>query len=374
MKQTEAVKGSGMERPMPAGAGNSGEQTEDLKQLDEAALNDPKLLTSVEERLANLNEMTRPERGSQANPAAEPEEAEEEPTEEEEQKDDPQSAEPPAREGKSPEPDSPTLDEGKGLPEAYVRAAVAYGWKKEDAEEFYRDNPERALTVLSSIYQTRNRASAEFAALGRRATEQRQAPKTEEKPGVDVAALRAQYGEDAKPLLDIIESQGKQLAIQPKPQPVATPGMSPVEQSGVEEQVHQYFQSDAMKPYEKVYGRMEFGQTWDDLTASQRQFRWSVIQKADQIAGGAQLQGIRMPLSEALEAAHLLVTQKYRDQVLVDGVKAKVVTRSKGLTLQPSKGTRKAGTDATETAKPGNRTREQLATDVGRKLQRMFGG
>jgi hypothetical protein len=95
---------------------------------------------------------------------------------------------------------------------------------------------------------------------------------------------------------------------------------------------------------------------------------------ADQIAGGATLQNTKVTLPEALEMAHLLVTQKYRDQVLIDGIKGKVVQRSKSLTLKPSKGTKKPGREVTETAKPGTRTKEQLVTDTQRKLHKLFGG
>ena len=372
-KQTEAVKDRGMDRFTPAGAGNSDTKTEDLR--DSTADKDPELLTTIEDRMKNLGDLTRPDRASRSNPAdGDDDEDEPTPGEDEEPKDDAKAADD-SRADESPKSDTPTLDDGKGLPEAYVRAAVAYGWKEDAVKDWYKTDPERSLTVLSSIYNTRNKASAEFAALGRRAKE---APVEEPKfTPVDTAALTEKYGEDAKPLIEMIEAQNKamgQLAERlPKTQrPAQTPVESDAEMSHIEQQIHGYFESDRMKSWEKVYGKLGFGQTWDDLSSSQRNFRWQLLTKADQIAGGAHLQGVNMPVDEALEAAHLLITQKYRDQVLIDGIKANVETRSKGMTVKPSKGTRKLG--AEEMPKPGSRTKEQLVEATDQKLHKIFGG
>ena len=365
-KQTEDALTKGMERPVPH-QGNSGEKTEDLKELDTAALEDPKLLTSVEERLANLGEMTRPSRPGRNDPEIEDEEE--------------IADEPPAKEedsGKSKESsDSTTLDEDKpGLPEAYVRAAVGYGWKREEVLEQFESNPELTLKTLSNLYQTRNRASAEFAAIGRRHMEQskeeKQAPQF---PPVDVAKLKEQYGDDAGPLIEMLEAQNKVLnqlvprLVEKRQDRVFD---SAVEESGVEQQIHRFFEADSLKPYEKVYGKLEFGMTWYDLTPGQREMRERLLVTADQIAGGARNQAVDMKLEEALEMAHSLVTQKYRDQVLIDGIKAKVVQRSKAISVKPSEGARKP--DKGEEPKPGNRSKEQLEKDTQKKLTKLFGG
>jgi hypothetical protein len=236
------------------------------------------------------------------------------------------------------------------------------------------------------LYESRNKASAEFAAIGRNAIQQRQQQqKTDSKPRfepVDTAKLREQYGEDAGPLIETIEAQNKMLqqiaesmpANEPETKPEPSHFESKAEENNIEQQIWNWFESDGMKPYEKVYGKLGFGETWEDLSPSQLQHRMKVLEKADQIAGGAHLQGRELPLDEALEAAHLLVTQKYRDDVLIDGVKAKVVKRGKGVTLKPSKGKRRPGAERVEKREPGTRTREQLATDVQSKMDKLFGG
>jgi hypothetical protein len=360
-----------MERPTPAG-GNKEMKTEELRQIDEKALSDPKLLSSIEDRLSNLRDVTR---GGVGKPAVEDDEVDEnDPVEPDEKK---------AGEDESRQPDSPTLDkkdEGPNLPEAYVRAAMAYGWKKEDVIQSFKDDPDRMLGVLSNIYQTRNKVSSEFAALGRKHTAETTAKNdAAAKPvftPVDTKRLREQYGDDAGPIIDMLEAQNKSLqemaALLPtskaKPE---QPFNSAVEESGIEQQIHTFFESDAMKPYEKVYGKLGIGQTHDDLAPGQQQFRWKVLERADQIAGGAHLQGVQITLPEALEMAHLLVTQAYRDQIIMEEIKGKVVKRSKGLTLKPSDSKKKPTEDD---PKPGSRTKEQLVEDTQSKLNRLFGG
>jgi hypothetical protein len=385
-KQTEDVLSrSGMERPTPQG-GNQGEKTAELRELDEKALNDPKLVTSIEERLSGLRDLTRGERGK---PAAEDEPDEEVETPEKEDNDEPaESDEKKTGKDDASKPTSTTLGSKDGknedavqLPEAYVRAAIAYGWKKDDVIASFKTDPERMLVVLSNIYATRNKASAEFAALGRRAATEHAAVSVPKKPTfapVDTKKLREQYGDDAGPLIEMIEAQNKAMSQLVEAIPVAKPEMpdnkpfsSPVEEAGVEQQVHSFFESDSMKPYVKIYGTLGVGETYADLSASQQEFRWKVLERADQIAGGAHLQGVQITVPEALEMAHLLVTQKYRDQILVDGIKEKVVKRAKSLTINPSIGKKKPG-DSTD-SKPGSRSKEQLVEDTQNKLNKLFG-
>jgi hypothetical protein len=395
-----------MHRPVEGG-GNTGEKTSDLREPNEEVLSDPDLLSSVEGRLANLGEMTRTERGNRLNPAAEPEDAKPEsdtPTDEEKSHVDSSKN---GSVDQSHDSDSSTLgkdtgvkgaekevgteagDDKPGLPDAYVRAAEAYGWKKEDVLAEFEANPDRAMKTFSNIYQTRNKTTAEFAAIGRRQKQEVAVRSQEtERPKftpVDVNALKARYGDEAGPLIEMIDAQNKAMGqlFEAMPgsvkkdsaQQPAQPRVfaSPIDESGIEQQIHSFFEADKLKPYEPLYGKLEFGQTWNDLTRGQQDNRWRVLQEADLIAGGAKLQGVNMPLDEAMERAHSFVTQKYRDKVLVDGVKAKVVQRAKGITLQPSKGTNKSENSNLSSAKPGTRSKEQLVEDTQRRLDRLYG-
>jgi hypothetical protein len=361
-KQVEAVKDKEV-----SVLGATKTEISSSKDLDEKSLESPELLTSVTERLENLGEITRSERsGTRLNPAAEP---------------DDDDSPIPDEDGKTTE--VATKDTGeKGLPDAYVRAAVMYGWKEADALEYFKANPERALVTFESIYNTRNKASAEFAALGRRAKEAPVAKPVERpvfKPA-DTSQLKEKYGEDAAPLIEMIEAQNRAMeqVMTSLPQPPAekdnTARSSAVEESGIEQRIHSFFESDSMKPYAKVYGNLGLGMTLRDLTPGQQEFRCELLTRADQIAGGAHLQDVTLSLEEALEMANLLVTQRYRDQILIDGLKENVVRREKSFTLKPSDGVKTARTAVDEKAKPGSRNREKLLTDTEQRLSKMFGG
>ena len=77
--------------------------------------------------------------------------------------------------------DAPSKSDEKGddktekeynLPDAFHRAAEHDGWKPEDIKEFFEGNPERALVTFQNIYNSMNRASRDFANLGRRKAEE----------------------------------------------------------------------------------------------------------------------------------------------------------------------------------------------------------
>jgi len=52
------------------------------------------------------------------------------------------------------------------VPDAYMRAAEHQGWKKEEVEEFWRDEPEKAERTLSKILESTNRLSTQWGQLG----------------------------------------------------------------------------------------------------------------------------------------------------------------------------------------------------------------
>lgn len=389
-KQTELAKeiGHGMHRPGQRSE-NSGSIVNHQRSPEDAG-KDSRLLHTVEGRMNSLRDMMRD---------TDREPAEEIDTDDDSTLEGDGGAE--ARDGShavedqadSPDDDdTSTLDrdaddgeEEHKLPAAYERAAIGWGWKKEDVRDFFQADPERALRTFANIYESRNRASADFSALGQKAIEDRRAEQQREAkpafPTVDASKLREQYGEEAAPLIEMLEAQNKAMAQlaerMPQDKGPASGDRyfdSRAEESALEQQIWNFFQSDTMTPWSKIYGKLGVGETEHDLSPSQRDFRYKVLEKADQFAAGAKLQGRDVSLEEALEAAHLLVTQRYRDEIIIDDLKSKAVQRSKGITVRPSKGKMRPGRDVAREAKPGNRTREQLESDVQSKLNKMYGG
>jgi len=390
MKQTEMAKETGgVGRLSDA---NGGESKVAVPNPEQDNTSNEELLTSVEERLADVTEEPTPKR----NPAADYEDNDD-PTLDESDSDENEREADESDEGEEAEASdvdgSPNLEGNEDgtipLPEAYVRCAMAYGWKtREDVLKFYNQDPAMAVSTLSNLYAARNKASGEFAAIGRQHAEEKKTQQSTDSdavkvPTIDVESLKQQFGEEAGPLISLIESQNAVIKKLNSKDGVTEPlrgktipgrGKASVEETMIEQQLDTFFESDNMKPYEKVYGKLEIGQTWDDLSPGQRMHRWKVMEQADQIAGGAnQLQGRDVSLAEALERAHLIVTHKYRDKIVVDGIKAKVIKRQKGLTLDPAKSRRKSNAMQNDTGVTGKRTKSQIEAAVAQRMRKAFG-
>jgi hypothetical protein len=117
-----------------------------------------------------------------------------------------------------------------------------------------------------------------------------------------------------------------------------------------------------MKPFKDFYGE---GVDEKKLTIEQSQNRWRVLNDADQILAGAQVSGRRMDPSEALERAHLLLTDSMRDEKVRKQLVAKVKQRSNGITLKPKSQSTQTGNKPTTAADAEAR--------VGQKLAEIFG-
>jgi hypothetical protein len=354
------------------------EGDEQLRTSD--AENDDKLLNSVEARLANLNEITR-DTDAQADEV----EDEDDPTpgeEEEEQEggeeaDDDQAGSEDDDDGSTPEKDDAgdNTDE-KELPSAFLRAAIHRGWKEEDAVEFFETNPDAAIRTFQNCYMDVNNASKEWARLGKAKAEAGSQkikaddarPRTE---SIDVDKLAKDYDLDdatvkaLKKQQETIDSIGDQPAAGPADQ-------APVDPNTMLE-IENFFGSASLKDYGKFYGALELGQDWGDLSSGQQANRWGVLEQADMIILGAQAAGVKMTPLEALERAHMVVSEPIRERVIRESIKSTATKRRKSMTIRPSEGTRSAKKMSGGDKEPGTRTREELAEAVGNKLRNVFG-
>lgn len=257
----------------------------------------------------------------------------------------------------TPEPESKPATDEPTLPDNYYRAAIHNEWTPEEISDFLKADPEKALKTFERLYKTTNEMSKRFAQLGETALKVQQ-PQPQPQPVVqpavqdfvDMKKIREEYSDN--PLVDVIgtlnEGLKKVLAQrQEQPQPVAQPQTVQVDRARYEEdmaiaqQLQHFFGADDMKSYDDFYGASldESGKmlmTVDHLTPGQQANRTAAIRLADRILAGSELQGAAMPVSEALELAHLVVTEKIREKAIRDNLVAKVVKQGKGLTLKPS--------------------------------------
>ncbi len=282
-------------------------------------------------------------------------------------------------------------EETPQLSDAYYRAAKHRGWKDQDIKDLYENNPELAIRTFGNIYEALNRSSKEYASFGRaekeRAVAAKTAPEKKQEPekesefkGVDIEVLKKV---DADPeviaVVEALNQQGKlqfdeiqELKSTRSASATGQPsGMSPIqiraaeqETAAIEQQIETFFRDDELKGYNDFYGELPKDATnWDDLTGKQKMNRWTVIEMMDQMIAGARTLGREMKMDEALNLAHLSVTEPIREKVIRKNIESKVTKRSSNLTLKPS-----------GTAQPGNekpQTKQELESVTAERLNKM---
>ena len=340
------------------------------KTLDVEAIENPKLVGMVEKRMANLNELTGRTPGK--NPAAldysdedpTPEDLEDEELDEEEEKEEEVSAAD-SEEEEKPIPAKSKEKEKEGIPDAYIRAAVHNGWAEEDIGAFAKANPEVATKTFENLYNSTNKASREWAAIGRasrkEASKVQEPDKTDklEYGSVDLAALKKEFDLDPavermiessnardKKLTDALNTLVEDKAKQPQDTSQvdrAARSYDVATEAAQEQQINNFFTTEPLKPYDKFYGSLRFGETWESLPAGQQRNRYAVYQTADQLLAGAAMQAHPMELPEALERAHLLVTEGLREEVIRSSIKKTATKRKNSMVFRPSEGKSKKG-------------------------------
>ena len=338
------------------------------KKLDVEAIEDPKLVNTVESRLANLAEITGRVPGE--NPAAlnvdDDDSTLDDTDVEDVNKDDKQAVSDDDDIDSTPEPkevDATKSKDAVEIPEAYVRAAIHNGWKQEDIEAFAEANPEVANKTFENLYNSTNKASREWAAIGRAAREQvidgsapaksAEADKLEY-GGVDIATLKKEFDIDPaiermlensnardKKLTDAINTLVTSKTAQPQDASRvdrAAKSYDAATEAAQEQQINGFFAADSMASYKEFYGDLRFGETWEQLPPGQARNRYAVYQTADQLLAGSTMQSHPMSLTEALERAHLLVTDGMREEVIRSDIKKTATKRKKSLMFRPSEG------------------------------------
>ena len=356
--------------------GNSGEHTEALKTLDVAAITEPTLVNSVEERLANLDTITKePRTRREAVPAKDIED----PTPDDTDVDGNQADDDVPADGTTPDDVDGNTDVVKDevLPPSFLRAAIHRGWKEEDATEFYKTNPEAAMKTFQNCYLDVNNATREWALLGK-AKQQRDsvlnAPVAPAKiEVVDIAKLKSEYDLDPGTIA-ILEAQNRQietLNTQPVQQPQYQAPVGP--DPNIELEIENFFNSANLSDYSEFYGSVDLGQDWSNLSSGQRANRWKVLEQANLVIMGSEAMGRSMNPLEALERSHMVVSEPVREQVIRSNLKKTATKRKNSMTIRPTSGTRstiKVAADAGGSAKP--RTRDELAASVQEKMNSVF--
>ena len=360
--------------------GNTGDHTEGLKQLDEKALEDTNLVNSVEARLANLGQLTKDlDEVDDDDSTSTPDVPEDGPAED--------SGQAVADDDSD---DSSVVDDNKdgkvatvSIPDAFVRAAVHQGWTQEDVDKLIKADPELALKTLTNTYNSTVNANREWSALGRakidneRALAEAAIPQAQpDFTATEIQKLRTDYGDDpvVARLITNAEKQTTQPRATQQPQPAdlyrtATAHANATANASTDQMVNTFFSSGDMSPYSEFYGKVGMSQSIGDLTHGQQEHRLAVLEHAEQIMVGMRMRGMNPTVNQALEKAHLIVTEPIREQVIRNDIKKSVVARKK--TLRPANSKKSGSISQNANYKP--RDRQELVSKVGANLANVFG-
>jgi len=250
----------------------------------------------------------------------------------------------PENEGDSPATDeevddpTPAAEEKEiELPDNLYRAAIHAEWTHEEIKEFFESNPEKAMKTFEKIYHSTNKLSSEFSRLGRQPQTNVQPSGQPAQPApvkLDWSKLESEYGKN-DPLVELVRGlsdQVTQLSRSPVQPAAARQDVQPAPDPYLRQQIDVFFTDDSMKPYEDFYGK---GKDTQDLTMKQQQNRWKMLNMADEIIGGAQLTGRQMDLDEAMERAHMVLTDSLRTEAVRKELVTKIKVKAHGITLKP---------------------------------------
>jgi len=369
-----------------------GDHTESLKTLDEQAIENPELVAGVQDklsRLQDLNELTKDESFNRLPKEKTTVLDEEDDDSTSEVTDDSDVQEGNQTESQTESTESTSeADKKNDIPDAYIRAAIHQGWDQDVVDDLVKNNPELARKTLENLYLSTNNASREWSEIGRAKIETERAAATQtvtetvvqEDPATValIAKLRKEYADD--PLIETVikglESKPVQMQSTPQVQQsqtqyeTATARANAAANVAIDQRVNAFFNADDMKLYEKFYGKLGLGQIPEDLTNGQQYNRLAVLQEAEFIMTGHAMRNQKIEVEQALEKAHLIVTEPIRTQVVRDSLKATATKRKKSMTLRPSDSKRSSDSMKTESSKPRNR--RELEQSVQQNLDKVF--
>lgn len=270
------------------------------------------------------------------------------------------------------------------LSDAYYRAAINSGMDEKEIVEFYATSPELAEKTFANLYDNMNRLTNEYAALGKHKREQAaggdkvlntDSDNESDFEKVDLAKLKEEFPEDS--LVDVIgkmqdqmEGMSKELKSRPTQSSDLSAESSRLENERVKQigsQVETFFNSEDTQRFAVMYGTVAKDEiSWENLLPSERVNRIAVCERAEEIIVGAEVLGREMEFSDALERAHLEISRPMQAKVIREDIMAKVIKRSKGITLKPSS---KVRVEDTETKPNGEK---DLLAKTDARLKKVF--
>lgn len=264
--------------------------------------------------------------------------------------------------------DTPTLSD------ALRRSAIHQNWTPEEIDEFMKIDPEKAIKTFEKIHESNNRLTTEFSKLGQAALKAQQdadrvTPDTNQSDDVTkiIAGLEKEHSGDplyedvVKPLAQALKTVQSQQVVQHTSSPTVEDRNR--DRDGLVQQVNEFFSQETLRDYDGYYGTPGHPKTNDQLRSYNQ-----VLQLADQIIAGSILQEKEISVPQALEKAHLVIAEPFRQTATQNALKLSVKKRGKGVQLKPNSSTAIVDNEDKTTPK----SRSELHARARERLQKVF--
>ncbi len=225
--------------------------------------------------------------------------------------------------------DSPTpVDENTTmLPSGHRRAALARGYTNEEIDHHLETKPGDALVRFGELYTEWQDQNSQWSERGRQLRQVGQEAPKPETPNAtpevlkhyDTEAMIAEHGgnEDLitalvaplNAMVDRVNSVTEKLE-------KSEQFLRNTEQDALTAATQEFFKGTDMTPFNKVYGTDR-----TSLTDEQVKSRMELLQEADTIIAGAADHGRGLSVRDALERAHVIVSQGTRDEAIRQSIR-----------------------------------------------------
>ena len=154
-----------------------------------------------------------------------------------------------------------------------------------------------------------------------------------EEASIALEGLKEDFGDEpifeavVKPLAKALDAQRSQ----PQPEPTPVRQTQTDSRDSLVQQVTDFFGQDSLRDYDGFYGTPGHVKTSEQITSYNQ-----VLRMADAIIAGTTLQGNPLSATDAMERAHLMVSEPYREVATAEALKTSVKRRSSGVQLAPS--------------------------------------
>lgn len=285
------------------------------------------------------------------------------------------------------------------IPDHLYRAAEHAAWKPEEIVDFWKSNPELAQRTLDKMHKDMVATNVEFAAMGKKSKELEQqaaaaavvpTPRVQKpvkpKSFVDIEAARTEFGDGAAAIIQTLDQN--LVALNEKLETVQTShavaGATAKEaiadrQTSVAmaQQMQAFFSKSGMEPFLEFYGSSNDADgnmlpDWTHLTPGQRANRQAAVDQASDIAAGVELRGASINLGDALDKAHVVLTNGIKTETIRKDIMKSAKKRAKGVTLRPSQ--KKVAAKKEKLAQGQKMTNKQVLKNTQERLARLKAG